>query len=54
MFGAEGIIAAANRCRLLAADDVLREIWSAAESHTDPASPPDDRTVMVLRLRDSR
>lgn len=52
MFGAEGIISAVNRLRSQTVETVLQGIWSAAESHTDPASPPDDRTVMVLRLQD--
>ncbi|QDT50869.1 Phosphoserine phosphatase RsbU [Symmachiella dynata] len=52
LFRSKGIIAAVRECREGTAAEILQNIWGRAEAHCDGDSLPDDRTLMVVKIRE--
>jgi sigma-B regulation protein RsbU (phosphoserine phosphatase) len=52
LFRSKGIICAVRECLGGSAADVLQAIWSRAEAHCDGDELPDDRTLMVIKIRE--
>ncbi|MGE3314118.1 MAG: PP2C family protein-serine/threonine phosphatase [Planctomycetaceae bacterium] len=52
MFRSDGIATVLRRIALLDAPRILQGIWSELELHVDGGSEPDDRTLLVMRVRD--
>ncbi len=51
LFRSKGIIAAVHECREGDAAEILQRIWNRAEAHCDGDMLPDDRTLMVVKIR---
>lgn len=52
MFRADGIMAAVMKRRNESADCILQHVWSELESHSRGGSAADDRTLLVIKVRD--
>lgn len=52
MFRSDGIGAAVRRLANQSCEGILQGIWSELETHVNGGSEPDDRTLLVMRIRD--
>ncbi|MGQ0634799.1 MAG: PP2C family protein-serine/threonine phosphatase [Planctomycetaceae bacterium] len=51
LFRASGIIAAVNQTADWSAQQILDAVWNRVDRHLSPGQLPDDRTLLVLKLR---